>query len=132
MTFFLVSFPSYEVYYSDYCNIMVICKYARIYLNFSWETKLLVICTISEIVNVCSNNGVLIISKMFFFSVNQIITNRGTEMLMSGGFKFSKSYMVGGKTRWQCSTRSRTKCRAYLITFNGEVLKSSLTHSHIN
>ncbi|KAF9805664.1 hypothetical protein SFRURICE_012647 [Spodoptera frugiperda] len=53
----------------------------------------------------------------------EMVTNRGTQMLMADGFRFSKSYANGRKIRWQCSTRSRTKCSAFMITMEGHILR---------
>lgn len=51
-------------------------------------------------------------------------------MLVVAGYRFSREKVVGMKTRWQCSVRSRTKCKAFLTTIEGKLVKSHLQHNH--
>ncbi|CAH2040307.1 unnamed protein product, partial [Iphiclides podalirius] len=48
-----------------------------------------------------------------------IWTSRGTQMLLAGGFRFSRDRVMGCKTRWQCTTKSRTKLPIFGMTKSG-------------
>lgn len=64
-------------------------------------------------------------------SVMEMTTNRGTRMLVVNGYRFYKSVTCkSSQTRWYCSKRSRTKCAAYLLIMNGEIINYSFYHNH--
>lgn len=64
--------------------------------------------------------------------VFRIFTERGTEILVVNNFRFARSGIVGrnGNIRWQCTTKTRTKCRARMTTYGGIIIKSNLCHNH--
>ncbi|KPJ13081.1 hypothetical protein RR48_05190 [Papilio machaon] len=45
-------------------------------------------------------------------------TSKGSQALWDGSFRFSKCNVGKVTTRWQCTTKSRTKCKAYIKTTN--------------
>lgn len=58
-------------------------------------------------------------------------TRRGTEVLLIGGYKFTKHLVIGGKVRWYCGThRKRSGCAACVYTGEGRIVKLRAEHNH--
>lgn len=73
----------------------------------------------------------LILGNHFFIlPVSKYITNRGTPMLVAGGYRFYKDKDFGMKTRWHCSNKKH-KCKAAIITIADSVVKTNLEHNHL-
>lgn len=62
--------------------------------------------------------------------VEEYKTCRGTVMLLAYGYRFSRENVRGHKTRWQCTQKSRTRCRAYITTIDGQVIRHNFEHNH--
>ena len=66
--------------------------------------------------------------KSLFFIVFR--EEKGTVLVYVGGYRFSKDSITGNKTRWRCSARHRTNCKAFVVTIEDNILRSCLDHNH--
>lgn len=53
-------------------------------------------------------------------------------MLVVEGYRFSMCSVPNTKNRirWQCSLKTRTKCRASMVTLHDNIVKANLEHNH--
>lgn len=67
-----------------------------------------------------------------FSDIRYTETSLGTPMIIMEGFKFYEHSisMGGSKVRWICGSLRRKGCKAYMTTFENEVVKLNNNHNH--
>ncbi|XP_028163502.1 uncharacterized protein LOC114355042 [Ostrinia furnacalis] len=59
-----------------------------------------------------------------------VMSRKGKPMIKIGGYSYKSVPSNTPKTRWVCSTHHNQGCRANVITFDSEIIKSNTKHTH--
>ncbi|KAI8421117.1 hypothetical protein MSG28_008210 [Choristoneura fumiferana] len=57
-------------------------------------------------------------------------TQCGKRMVKLNGYKYCIHTTNGSKERWRCSTNCTKGCRAFMYTFDGEIISGNYEHNH--
>lgn len=63
-------------------------------------------------------------------SAKFITSNRGKQLILLNGYKYTRNRLQAGKTRWLCSTHVSKGCKARLHTVNDVVVEVGHYHDH--